>query len=233
MATVAGYVTANELAEFLGFRQGQSVLSPSASTMPSLSLLETIISSAEEYIERNTYRNWRSTYLTVSDEYHSWDYQSQQFIQRRRNREVILIELNRRHVQSITKLEVWTGDSWNDLVQTGTLGEAALDGDYWFNPLKGRVYVRSVHPAIGPDNVRITYKYGEYVSDPASDIPAGLRLAVMYLAGAQIMETHAHLLKYTVQSAGLNYGFVVKNWREQANEIINEYAQPKAIRQLS
>lgn len=235
MTSVAGYLTAQQLISWLGWTTGREALVVTEKSTPTKTTVEEIISEAEEEIEKKTRRNWRSSYKTINREPHSW-------LRHRRRRgfygNIIELELYFQNVQEFTsgvdKIETWNGSLWYDLVANEDRGEAILDGAYFCEPLTGRLYIHNNFPAYGKDTIKVTYRYGEYISDPGQDIPRELRRAIRYYAGADLMETHGSMFQYTIEDsrgAG-NYGMIADKWRLKADDICENYHHRKAIGQL-
>ena len=239
MASVAEYITAQKLINFLGWISGGSILTLTTSTIPTLEIVEERISEAEEEVEKKTRRNWRTTYKTVSNEHHSWSYSQQSTIRKGIYANVITIDLFFMNIVDFAsgtdKIEIWNGSAWIDLVATETKGTALFDGAYFCDLKTGRLYLHSNFPSQGMDNIRITYRYGEYVNSPTTDIPSDLRRAVMQLAGADLNETYGSLFQYQIEDSrgSGNYGFNAKTWRERAKAAIDEYRLEKAFNLFS
>ena len=236
MASVAGYLTVAELIARLGWMNGNSLITISGTTIPNTDTVEDYISEAEEEIERFTRRNWRTAYLTITEEYHSWDYHNQRFTQRGIYYGIIIIELAYQNVIQFDtaegdKIEVWDGSSWVDLVADYTAGEALRDEDYFLDKKTGRLYIHSNFPNYGKDNIKITYRYGE----GAAALPKPIKRCVWQLAGSEIIMTYGSFFQFAIEDSkgGGNYGAISAKYQNKAEQTMEEWKEWKALNNFS
>ena len=147
------YTTAAKVAAYLQ-RPAFSV-----STTPTSTTVETYITWAEKEIERRT--NYAFQVVTETDEIHVMKVVGRSYRHQYLNKPYIV--LNHTPVRTLTAatdyLYVWNGGAWVDWVATKTEGR---DKDYWVDTKNGYIYFMSGYPLVAyPDNVRVTYRWGD------------------------------------------------------------------------
>jgi hypothetical protein len=212
------YCTAANVSSFLGLRDGTSRLTLSVSTIPTLAEVETLISRAEDTIDRKTRHSWRAT--TVTDEVH--DYQPPQFYSGLgRSSEQRFIVLNHRKIRSFSnasgdKLEVWNGNSWVDYITTYQEGR---DKDFYVDYVRGVIYFMNQTPAFMEHSVRVTYRFGEIT------IPGDITQAAVILTAINLISgNEGNALLGTAEGA-LNNAERLRHWKEEVNEILSRYTE--------
>ena len=131
----------------------------SESTTPTATSVEMFINWSEGEIERKTNQAFQT--LTVTNEIHTMRkigrrYRSQYY-------QKPYVKLTKHNIKTMTsgtdKIEVWSGGAWTDWVATKTEGR---DKDYWVDQAQGIIYFQKSFPITPyPDNVRVTYRWGE------------------------------------------------------------------------
>ncbi len=235
MVTVAQYVEAQQIVDYFGWTKDGEQFILTEDSVPSIATVEEYVSAAEEEVEKETRRNWRDGFKSVVDEYHSWSYRDQAMIRRGIYGNIITIDLYYENIQSFTKLELWEGDTWKDLVISGTEGQAMFNEDYFIDKKSGRLYIHTNFPSQGKDNIKLTYKYGEFVAAAADDMPKPLKKAVYQLAGSEMVITHGSLFQYAIEdSRGAGqYQQLSDNWREQGYMQCDRHRSQKAYNLFS
>ena len=226
MASEAGYLTAQELIDWLGWMDGPDKFTPTASTTPNTTAIEDAITSAEEEIEKRTRRNWRGSgnYLSKTER-HSWDWRRQRAY-RTRSHHYIQIELGYQKVQAVTAIKTWQSDSWYDLVASGTEGNSVGHQDYYIDYEYGTVYIHTNYPSQGRNNIEIVYTYGE----AADDLPGDVKRAVKMLTGIEAMNNWGSLFQFTIEDtqAG-NRGGMLQAWLDRVDVTCERRALLKAF----
>ncbi|NIP44329.1 MAG: hypothetical protein GWN00_35595, partial [Aliifodinibius sp.] len=136
------------------------------------------------------------------------------------------IQLNNRYIQSLTKLEIYQGgDTWTDLVATGTEGAGVGDDDYFVDYQLGKVYLNSTWPTYRPKNVRLSYTYQKSATvDPL------IRLATILLASAWLIEGAFDWVENLPQLGdAMTREAKAKSWEKKAEKYIKIKTVPLSI----
>lgn len=193
----------------------------SANTIPTSTEIEEFIEDAESDIEEFCNAVWKEG--TVTDEYHSTP-----TIHHRRFRFGIQLQVRHQPIRSFTKIEVWDGTAWRDLVATGTLGSGPADGDYFINLKEGLLYLNSDYPtAYYENNIRLTYTWGK------ATVPKAIRRATIFLASAYAIVSGFDWVNELIGSAeSTDYQTKAEYWEKKAWEIANRFYVPIQIPQF-
>lgn len=180
------YCTANEVAEFLQFKNtaDSDKHTFTAGSKPTLTEVEAIINRVEDYIDNVTGHAWRTRYsgtrsgqdTTQRYEYYDIDNFYEQGVG-------YTVNLKHRMITTLATddgdvVEVWNGNSYDDYTADKTLGRA---NDYWLDQEEGNLYLKSCS-SFGKKTLRIKYRYGD--SNVAEDISN----AAIHLTAAQILQ---------------------------------------------
>lgn len=217
------YTTAARVASMLMYTEisgnDQIRLVFDADSLPTLTEVNEQIDEIEAYIDEYVEQSWKTN--SVTDEYH--DFISKQvrgdYIDRA-GYNVYEIQTDKKPLQVITsshKIEGYrgSGSGWFDFVESGTLGEAMYQDDYYVDYKYSRIYLFNQWPIEGKNTVRITYDYG------ALTVPAGIKYATTLLVSAQINERRELFLNSSKDiSPALNQA---EQWRERAMKLLDEY----------
>ena len=153
----------------------------SASTTPTTATVNLYINWAESEIERRTFYAYQA--VTATDEVHT----TQTYGSRKGYRSYYLnrpyVQLAHSPIRTMTAgldyLYVFTGGAWVDWVATKTEGR---DEDYWVDTQNGRIYFMKGYPLLSyPDNVKVTYRWGESTVAPWAQELATMMAAVRVL----------------------------------------------------
>lgn len=148
----------------------------SGTTTPTQTEVEAFINRAEDYIDEYTNKAWRAT--TIAREQHSfWPYNLYRLYYPPR------VHLKHPFVKTFSgasgdKLEVFEGTSYTDWIADAGHTEGRGTGDFFVNYEDGVIYFEKKFPLIWrPDQVRVTYRYGEttvpkWVEDVATKMAA-------------------------------------------------------------
>ena len=190
-------------------------------SIPTSTEITEIIEDAENDIEEFCNAAWRE--VTVTDEYHSTP-----TIHHRRFRFGIQIQVRHQPLRSFTKIEVWDGDVWNDIVATGTLGDGPGDGTYFINLKEGILYLHSDYPtAYYENNIRLNYTWGK------ADFPKAIRRATIFLAAAYVIISGYDWVNDLIGSAETSdYQTKAEYWEKKAWEIAGRFHIPIQIPQF-
>lgn len=141
---VVTYTTSDKVGNELGFPNGFF----NTTSTPTKLVVENLINRAEDRIDNTTSHSWRPK--TINKEYPR---PSSVY----RYGTGIRLDLIHRSIQSITSIEIFENNDWNDWVSTK---EEGRNKDYWIDKENGIVYLQNIL-RIYPHGVRITYVFGE------------------------------------------------------------------------
>lgn len=189
--------------------------------IPTADEITEFIEAAENDIEEYCNAAWRS--VSVVNEYHSTP-----TIHHRRFRFGIQLQARHQPIRSFTKIEVWDGVDWQDLVATGSLGDGPGEGTYFINLQEGVLYLNSDYPtAYYENNIRLTYTWGK------ASIPNAIRRAVIFLASSYVIVSGYDWVNELIGSAETsNYQTKAEYWEKKAWEIANRFYVPIQIPQF-
>lgn len=191
-----------------------------ASTIPSSSSVETFILEAEEQVDRDTQRAWRSR--TVTNEYHDINKNTQWH-----PGQGIRIKLNHRFIKSLSsgsgdKLEVWEGSGYIDFLTNRTEGRG---NDFWLDYENGVLYLRNYVYVFYANAIRITYRYGE------ETVPFNITQATAIHAGFLILnnEDSSFLLSETGETKNQPYDQRLSILQRRYKQILSNFAEVRTI----
>ncbi len=195
----------------------------SGSTTPTTTQVEAFINAAEDQIDRDTRRAWRS--VTVTDEYYNIPkVHNVGHHQGHGHRRFIKIYLRHRHVKTFAgvsgdKLEIWDGSSDVDWIATKTEGRA---DDFWVNYTDGILYVRMQHALYHEDGAKLTYRYGE------TTVPSDIKDATAMLAAVMVLgsDDNSQVVAETGDATRQSHQSRIEQWSTRAREIIEANADP-------
>ena len=113
---IATYVTSKQVFELLQLKNITNTTDFTTSTVPSKDTVEVFINEAQSYIDMNTRKAWRPTY--IHDEYHEFNLNG--------------MKLDKPDCYKIQSLKIWNGASWDIKVQ-------GRKNDYFLVPDTGMV----------------------------------------------------------------------------------------------
>lgn len=183
------------------------------STRPTKSEVTKHIEGASTRIDRKTQQSWSARQVT--DETH--DHEGLYYWLS--GHPITLQKKNIRPLDSAKgdKLEVWTGNDWEDWLTSGY--EQGREGDYWVDGPLGLlwVYERAIlrpHPKF-----RVTYRYGY------DHIPHDIREAVAKRAAADIVtgDFGGSVVPGNNQGDNADPGRMAEIWREDFKEVCSDY----------
>lgn len=199
------YTTVSEVAQQL-----QLGFSLDSTTTPSDSFVETLIESAEDYIDQETGHSWRETTAT---EYK--DIPNEYFYNTG-----IPIYLNHRKIRDLDtasgdKLEVWNGSEWEDYITNRTEGR---NEDFWMDYEHGVLYLKHTTLQGRRKSVRITYRYGE------DTIPGDIKEAARKLSAIELIVSDDRSANVSDSGAGNNitYDQRVSYWKSRIDKILSK-----------
>lgn len=218
------YCTAAQVASML------HVASFTGSTDPTQTEVEDRINEIEDYIDRETGHAWRA--VTITREYH--DFPADASYGESAYNDGVPIFLDHRAIRLTAglqldtgagdKLEVFDGSTWEDWTATRTDGRG---DDFWVEPDKGILWIRTILYTPRKRSIRLTYRYGE------SSVPNDIRRATILLVAADLVlgEDSSIVLPDTGGStAQTPYINRANQWRSKAEDIIfnhKEYASAR------
>ena len=141
------YTTAGNVSELLG------IPTFTASTQPTLTQVETIISRKEDRIDQKLMHSWREN--TITDLFVNLS-----FIDARNGARFDLPDYTIKTLAtgSGDKLEVWDGTAYVDFLVSKTAGRA---DDFWLDEVLGVLYIKTGVQRTTKKPIRITYRTGE------------------------------------------------------------------------
>lgn len=191
-----------------------------ANEIPTSTEVEEMIEDAESFLESYCRTAWRTK--TVTDEKHSAPE-----LYYRRYSQGMYFQLRNRNIIAMTKIEIWEGDGYNDLVATGTEGDGPQEGDWYIMPEEGLLFIHNTYPSTFYEgSVKLTYTYGQ------SSIPNGIRRATTLLAAAYAIESNFDWV-YTLREGveGISNEKKSQMWEKRALELANRFKEITPIPQ--
>lgn len=193
------YTTADKVAIELGFASGYFT----TTSTPKLAEINNIINRIEDRIDNRTGHAWRAK--SVSDEYvrPSSVYRYGTGVQ---------FELIHRSIQSVSKIEVWNGNEWEDWITDKTEGRNA---DYWIDETNGTVFLNNI-TRIYPRGIRISYVYGE------TAVTGGIEDCATMMAALKVLNIpeFSVVLFSQVGENKQNWDSNKKEWERQIEDIL-------------
>lgn len=210
--TVAQVTSQLGLVDQTGSKPVRQVLD--ADSNPSSTEIVEFIEDAQDYVDEEAQTAWRV--VTITREKHSI---YRQF--RAGRNQSYSFQLNNRLCKDFDdaqgdELRIFDGDAFTEWLTTKTSGDAPGHEDYYFDFLRGRVYLNTSYPARRENNIEVTYRKGQ------TPVPNQIRRATILLAAANIVESG--ILDYE----RLNYGNdkslsnleKADKWRDRATHLI-------------
>ncbi len=194
------------------------------STIPKLLEVTELIEDAEDFIDNFCSTSWKT--VTVTDERHSFSLNNTYW------RSVIrgngfYIQLNNRYIVSITKIELWQGQDYTDVVAIGTEGTGQQSGDWFLEYEHGLLWVNTDLPAFGEGTIKITYDYGQ-----TSAVPKTIRRATILLAAAWLIEAGFDYNNINItNNDSMNNSEKAERWETRAYVMLNTEIVPPPIPQ--
>jgi len=210
------YATAANVGSFLN-------ITIDANSDPTKDEVEGFIEEHEDFIDQQTGHAFRT--ITITREYHNFPMEGWQgryyyawegMAIHLKHREIRLTAAPNLKLDTAAgdKLEVFDGSTWIDWTATRT---DARDGDFWVEPDRGILWIRTYANAPRKMSIRIIYRFGE------SAVPKDIRRATILLSAIDV--TLAENTRVTFQDTGGStsqspYAERADRWRAQAMRII-------------
>ena len=187
---------------------------PEGETHPTRSDVIKHIEGASTRMDRKTQQSWRANIVTEETHDHRGLYYWLSGHP---------LKLQKKNLRPLDpekgdKLEVWTGNKWEDWLTKDSY-EMGRDGDYWIDGPLGLlwVYERAIlrpHPKF-----RITYRYGY------DHVPADIREAVAKKAAADIIsgDFGGTVVPGNNQGDNSDPSAVANQWRKEFDEVAQDY----------
>ena len=193
------YTTVDNVGNLLGFPDSYF----DTQSTPSSTVIERFINRAEDRIDSVTNHGWRTK--TVINEYVR---PSSVF----RVGTGIRLDLIHRSNVTLTKLEVWENNEWNDWVANKTEGR---DKDYWVDEDNGAVYLVNII-RLYPHGVRISYTFGE------TSVSGGIEDATTMMAASMVLNSpeFSSVLFTQAGENRPNYDSEKNYWKEEIKSIL-------------
>jgi hypothetical protein len=183
----------------------------STDTDPTLVEVENLINRMEDHIDRETGHAWRA--IQVMDEYYDIPYNCYNFYQRQ-----FPIHLKHRNINTLVsgtdKIEVWTGNEWEDIILDANGYTEGRGNDYWVDYTQGIIYLKDKRPWTLDKGIRVSYRYGE------SSVPGDIEDACTKLVAINIAENDDYVValpegtdKYSIMSK-------VDSWKRDVERIL-------------
>lgn len=205
------YCTSDQVAAFF------QINAYDANSTPTKTQVEEIINEAEDFIDQNTGHAFRT--VAVTREYHDFpehiadDYAWDGFPVYLHHREIRLDANQKLEPGQGDKLEVFDGENWIDWTATMTDGRG---DDFWVEPDKGILWIRSRSYFPRKRSVRLTYRFG------SAAVPNDIRRAAILLAAAQILSNEDYSNMLPEGTEGLPKTSRAENWRADAAKILEQ-----------
>ncbi len=177
------YADSEDVVDYL-----QSSTALTASTVPSTSTLERLISAVEDEIDDATFHAWRVRRKV--DEYQRMGRVDTRMV----GHFARMVELRHWAIKTLDtaegdKLEVWDGSAWTDWVASGSGKTEGRDADYFLQAREGLIYFMKGFTGISyADGVRITYRYGNV------DVQARIHQLAVEMTALKVMRTSHNLV---------------------------------------
>lgn len=220
------YCKPNDVRRFIRPRDGSDTPQSSTAdefgdtTIPTRDDVVKHIQSASTRMDRKTQQSWRASQVTDA----TYDHKGLYYWLSGHP-----LDLEKKNLRPMSeakgdKLEVWTGNKWEEWVSDPTK-EQGRDGDYWIDAPNGLlwVYERAIlrpHPKF-----RLTYRYGY------DHVPADIRDAVAKKAAADIIsgDFYGTVVPGNNQGENADPARVADKWREEFNEVARTYKKVSFI----
>lgn len=215
------YCEASDVQQVMGLRYQFS-----DSTYPTLTDIDELIEDAQDEIDQICMHSWRET--TVTNEYH--DFPARNAMTLRSSYAYgagVAIQLGNRAIRTLSsgsgdKLEIWTGDSYEDYLVTKTEGR---NEDFWLDYEQGILYLKQRYKWSQEKAIRITYRFGE--SSVPRDIKkaTALRVAMEIIAG----DDESQATNETGDFKTFSHDNKYSRWRARFNKILSNRKEMKLI----
>lgn len=117
------------------------------------------------------------------------------------------------------KLEVWTGNDYDDLVSNSEYSEGR-DEDYWIEQSTGILYIYRRY-VFGERHreIRVTYRYGK------ETVPSDIRDVVSRRVAAYFLESQQYRITVPGNDDAPDASQVAEKWREQTEQEMDTYKE--------
>lgn len=197
----------------------QNTFAFGTTTAPTKVDVEACINAAEDEIDKRTQHAWRE--ITVTDEFYDLlvtniDNQGSGLPIGLRHRKIKAFDTAK------DKLEVWTGTSYEDWLDTKTEGR---NKDFWLDAERGILWLRYYFAFYRKMAVRLTYRYGE------ASVPYDIKDACAMMAAIIFIQNddRAALLNETGDSTRLSYEGRIKYLTEKIDRILHNRTEIPVI----
>ena len=179
-----------------------------STSKPNEASVEDIIGRMEDLFDKKTNNSWRTK--IINEEYANF----------LNNNSYSLLHRNIKTFNSLEgdKLEVWTGNEWEDYLQTKEEGK---NKDFWVNYNAGIIFLKRNY-FFGNQyydknsNVKVTYRYGKDV------VPGDVKEEIILMVAIDIITMYPGNVFYTegTNTVNMNQEQRVNLWKEKIEEII-------------
>ncbi len=181
-------------------------------TMPTKIMVDKLINQQEARIDSKLNTGWRELtesdlYITATNEY---------------DRNGTRYDLPNYEIRAITKLEVWNGSTYDDLVVTGTEGRAA---DYWVDKNLGVLYVRRGVYGRREKNIKVSYTHGGTV------VPLDIEDLCSMMTAVKVLNQYEQVIQWSEDggNTGNNNMSRITELRKDIKSIFNSYSNISTI----
>lgn len=194
----------------------QSQFDYGTTTVPTSDDVEEFIGAAEDQIDQKTQRAWRER--TVTEEYYDAPVNTAIFHVPRWT-EIIL---KKEKIRTITALDVWNGNSYDDFLTNRTEGR---NNDYWLRNDKGYLNILSSLLVVPKDAFKISYTYGDTV------VPKDIKDATAMMAAIEIINTdnNTATINGTDSQNSVTYDSKIANMNRKIARILRNRSQIPSI----
>lgn len=195
-----------------------------ANSIPTLLEVTEIIEDVEDYIDNYTSTSWKTG--TITDERHSFSLNNTYFRSILRGNG-FYVQLGKRFVTSMTKIELWQGAAYVDIVATGTEGTGQQAGDWFLEGPEGLLWINTQLPTFGEGTIKVTYDFKR-----ASTVPNTIRRASILLAAALLIESGFDYNNITIgNDMSMDNQAKAERWEERAKRLLDTEVVPYPIQQ--
>ena len=193
-------------------------------SVPSIAEVTELIEDAEGYIDNYTSTSWKA--VTITDEVHSFSLNNTYFRSILRGNG-FYVQLGKRFVTSMTKIELWQGADYVDIVDTGTEGTGQQAGDWFLEGAEGLLWINTQLPTFGEGTIKVTYVFKR-----DSTVPTTIRRASILLAAALLIESNFDYDNITIgNDMSMDNQAKAEAWENRAKNLLETEIVPYPIQQ--
>ena len=186
---------------------------PKPNEFPNEETLDEWITRTETVIDKFCRKTWKTIPVTIPEELHK---NRGMFPMSGAFKRAIYVKLRNANIRTFETgegdlLECYSGSSWVDFITERTEGRNA---DYEVDYKKGMIWLFDPVPLLGPNMIKVTYRYGEL------NVPLDITEACILLVASKVLNSDDFLRYFPSQNSNFSLPAKAQEYKKEAYQIL-------------